>query len=377
MVNHSDNSKKKSLSAEALYAHYQRNRPVDTQSQKPGTDLNTATDTLYEDDTKLAETLYRHYQANRKSDTQVSIDTIMRKVSEQSVDHMVSREEQPLASSDEPQIHTIDAQPVHVDEQTKIDVPAANSANIFKRWVFPGVAAAVLGIVLIPMLMNTGSNPEGLQATLPTELSERATQTVAYIETPERATFGFADTTNAAQVAFSNGVFTTDLNLLIDADENVKTQMFLHTLVAAQASMQQGSLPDSLKKLSTNVQSNAVSMNDAIGAGESKASLHEYLATISAALQDMADTTEQLDWFVAGRSVESIRVAAEYAMENSDIKPLEQALVLANKVVQPTSEAPASGLLPELLQADLEGPEEFELASELLIKANDIILLMQ
>jgi len=225
--------------------------------------------------------------------------------------------------------------------------------------------------------MNTGSNPGNLQATLPTELSDQAELAVAYIEPPQNATFGFADTTNAARVAFNNGVVSTDLKLLVETEETSKTQQFLRALVATQNSAQQGPIPDDLKALSSKVQSSAVSMNDALGAGESKAGLREHVTAISTALEAMASTTEQKDWFNAGRSVESIRVAAEYALEHSDIKPLEQALSLAGKIEQPASQAPASEVLPQLLKADLNGPEEFEIASELLSKANDIKLLMQ
>jgi len=383
MANDSNDNEKDSMSAEALYVRYQRNRSVDAQTNQSETDLNITADASARTDTVLAENIYKHYQATRTSDAQVSIDTIMNKINKQSIGHVILQEEQPSVSSDTPQVHAIDAQPVLVDEQTQVDTPAANSSTIFKRWLLPGVAAAVLAVVLIPTLMNTGPNP-GLNpeeaqviATMPTELSDRAAQTVAYIEAPESATFGFADTTNAAQGAFNNGVIATDLKLLVDAGESLKTQQLLRTLVAAQTSAQQGSIPDSLKDLSGKVQTSAMSMSDAISAGEGEAVINTHLATISTALEDMAGAAEQMDWFIAGSSVESIRVAAEYALENSDVKPLEQSLVLANKVAQPVTEAPASKILSELLQADLNGPEEFEIASELLNQANDIKLLMQ
>ncbi len=379
MVNHSDNSDKKSTSAEALYAHYQRNRQVDTQTHKSKAGLNLSENALLENDNELAENLYKHYQATRTTNAQASVDAIMRKIGEQSLEQVISQEEQPLLSQDTPQIHTINAQPVQVDKQSQIDVPAANSSSVFKRWMLPGVAAAILGIALIPMLLNNSApNPEPLQVTLPTELSDSATQTVAYIDVPESTAFGFANTTNAAQFAFNNGVITTDLALLVEAEQTVKTQQFLRALVATQNSaQQQGAMSDSVKELSGQLLSSAVSMSDAIGAGESKAVLQEHLTTIYTALEKMAAETEQKDWFVAGQTVESIRVAAELALEHSDTKPLAQALNMANKMTHPTSEAPASELLPQLLQADLSGPEEFEKASELLTVANDIKLLMQ
>lgn len=382
MVNNS-NDNKESKSAEALYAYYQRNRSADVHTPKAGTGVDTVVDALAPDDSLLAENVYKHYQSTRTSDAQASIDTIMSKINEQSINHAVMQKEQPTVSSDTPQIHAIDAQPVQVDEQTQTDTPAANSSRIFKRWLLPGVAAAILAVVLIPTMMNTGSspglNPEEVHviATLPAELSDRAVQTVAYIEAPESTSFGFADTTNAAQVAFNNGVIVTDLRLLVDAGENTKTQQFLRTLVAAQNSAQQGPMPDSVKDLSDQVLTSAVNMNDAIGSGGSKVALNEHLAAISNALEDMAGVAEQVDWYIAGRSVESIRVSAEYALENSDIEPLEQTLLLANKIAQPANEAPASAILLKLLQADLNGPEEFEIASDLVNKANDIKLLMQ
>jgi len=376
MVKQSDNNETTPISAEALYKHYQRNRPVETQTRKSDVDLNTSTDSSSDADSAFAENLYSHYQANRTSDTPGSVDAIMRKVNEQAISRVVSQEEQPSLSPDAPQIHAIDAKPVPGDD-IQVDAPAANSSSIWNRWLLPGVAAAILGVVLIPMLMTTGSDPDGLQATVPSALHDRAAQSVAYIEAPASGSFGFADTTNAAQIAFNNGVITTDLELLVEADQSAKIRTFLRTLVADQKLVQQSSAPTGTEELSRKVQSSAVSMNDAISAGESKAVLHEHLVTISAALENIAQKTEQLDWYIAGRSVESIRVAAEYTLEHSDVKPLEEALLFSNKITQPSSEAPASGLLPELLQADLSGPEEFEKASELLSKANDIKLLMQ
>jgi len=377
MVDKSNNNENKSISAEAVYTHYQRNRPVNAQKTNSDTGVNTPIDSLTEGDAGFAENIFKHYQTTRSSDAQESIDAIMRKIHDQSISQVVSQEEQPSALSDTPQIHAIDVKPVSVNEQSQVGTPAANSSSIFKRWVLPGVAAAVLGIVLIPTLMNTGSNPESLHATLPTELSDQAEQAVAYIEPPASATFGFADTSNAAQIAFNNGVVATDLELLVEAKETSKTQQFLRTLVAAQNSAQQGSNPDDLVALSNSVKSSAVSLNEALGAGEGKAELREHVSAIGTALEAMAGATEQTDWFNAGRSVETIRVAAEYALEHSDTKPLDQALSVAGKMAQPASEAPASEVLPQLLKADLNGPEEFEIASELLNKANDIKLLMQ
>jgi len=340
-------------------------------------DLNSVIDSSTEADSAFAENLYGHYQATRTSHAHGSVDAIMRKIDAQAIDRVVSQEEQPSLSPGTAQIHAIDAKPVPVDESAQVEAPAANSSSIFNRWLLPGVAAAILGVVLIPMLMKTGSEPEGLHATLPSALNNRAAQTVAYIDAPASGSFGFADTTNVAQVAFNNGVITTDLELLVEADQSAKTRTFLRTLVSDQQSAQQGSTPADIEDLSREIQTSAISMNDAISAGEDKAVLLEHVVNISAALENMAQKTEQLDWFIAGRSVESIRVAAEYSLEHSDVKPLEQALSLGRKITEPSSEAPASGLLTELLQADLSGPEEFEKASELLSKANDIKLLMQ
>jgi len=156
MANDSNNNEENPISAEAVYAHYQRNRAVDAQKHnsdtKSDTNVNSAIDLLTEDDTAFAENIYRHYQATRTSDAQASVDTIMRKVHEQSITHVVSQEEQPPAMQDTPQIHAIDAKPVSasvssvsVDEQSQVDTPAANSpSNSNEHRVKPGKFASNL-----------------------------------------------------------------------------------------------------------------------------------------------------------------------------------------------------------------------------------------
>jgi len=379
MVNQLDNNNKKNLSVEELYVVYQHNRPVAAQTNNQDSDLQKSVvmHAAMEDDSLLAETLYKHYQATRGTDAQGSIDAIVQKVEQHTISRMLKQEEQPFVPLDVPQIHKLDAKRVTEGDHTQFEAPAANNASIWKRWVIPGVAVAILSVVFVPMMMNSDSGPEELHATLPTALSDQAAQSVAYIEVPKNGSLAFAGTTNAAQVAFINGVIVTDLTLLVEADQIVKTQQMLRALLAAQSTAQHDSTSKIKDDLSAKVHSNALGMSDAIDTGKNKTVLVEQLADIGSGLEAIAKKSDQLDWYLAGRSVESIRVAAQYALDKSDITPLKQALLLGNKLDQPKSQAPASGTLAQLLQADLSGPEEFVKAAELLDMANDIKLLMQ
>jgi len=359
-------------SAEALYRHYQRNRAAAAEQQTTDSESDTADIATTNTEPTMAEDLYQHYQSSRLTQEHGLIDAIMQKIDEQSVISVLPQDDQPLISKNNPQIRPLDLQPGRVNEQAQIDTAAANSSSIFKRWFLPGMAAAILAAVLIPLLTDKGPGIDAVQATLPEALSTYAEQSVAYINATQSASFGFSDTTNAAHAAFNSGVIATDLHLLVHAEQSADVRAILRVLVNAHGSMADGddSLIDQLK-------SNASGLDDAFAAGRSKLVLIEHLASIRSSLELMAKKSNQLDWYVAGTSVESVRVAAELALEISDVDPLKQVLLLARNTAQPVTDAPASGLLTQLKEADVTGPEEFVQTSEILDKARDIILLMQ
>lgn len=358
-----DNNENNKVSAAALYRRYQKARPTSGHT-RPDPDVARSvqkTQNTTSDKPAISESHYRHYQQNRATTTEASIDSVMRAIDDQSIDNILQKNKHPIISDGVPDIRPVSAKQGQVDANLVLaDAPAANTSTSYKRLILPTIAAAILGIVLIPLVLDKASKKVMVQATLPAALIAQATQAVALIDSPASEAFGFSDTSDAAKVAFNNGVNVTDLHLLMEADQIASAAPFLKAMISQ-----------------TDIRSTTKQLIETIDVGASNDVVKTHLNDLTLKIQDSSNQARQLDWFLVGRSVESIKIAAEFALEHSETQSLEQALTLASKLDRPANMQGVGGLLDELFQARLTSPDEFLQASKILITANDIKVLMQ
>lgn len=371
MSNPVDNKGEKKALAEDLYERYKATR----ESQASLESNADVTGVLHNQD---PEQVYKHYQTSRHDAKQASIDSIMDAIERDSVQSMLQDanggdlnsaqetnspqlQEQSITSQELRPIQSIDAVGGHVSLDDKQGgSEAANAPSLFKRFAIPAIAAALLTAVILPLVMNNNEQTGAMQVSVPASLIEQAPQLVSYINGARSSTFGFSAAEAAPQTAFQNGMAATDVTLLGNSDQQSLTTSLLQG-IAKQPAIR---LP-------------AEQLSAVVNNGADENTVLSARTVLLSALQTAAEKVDQADWFAAGQLVESIHLAAEYALETSDIEPLEQSLALIRQADAPRQSAPASAMLSDLQQIELLEAEPFVGARNVLLLTDDIKLLMR
>lgn len=95
------------------------------------------------------------------------------------------------------------------------------------------------------------------------------------------------------------------------------------------------------------------------------------------AVEKSVSESGQVAWYNAGRIVETVRVAAEYSLEQSDTKSIEQAMQWVHEARFPEDVSTVTPLFDTLSAAELTPPDAFEQTSQILKIVNNIKVLMQ
>jgi len=356
--------------AEALYQQHKVSRATSNIESKvtSSSESSLNTETLTQ-----AEGLYRQYQQGRAPTARISVDEIMETINRNTSFDPARQHDQPSGDAENSSMITR----INVTEGNVTDPigmgssPAANSPNIFKRFVFGTAAAILLGIVLIPNLIDRPTSHETPLALVPEALASAADQTVAYVEQPAGVTFGFSDSASLEKSAFNQGVLAADLTLAVEANEKTLASTILQQLLEVTSNSEID------KSTATGIRTAIQVLFDAIKDDAAQQELKIHQNNLFTMLETAVEHRQQLNWYLTGHSVESIRIAAELALANSDLTSLEQALAEAKERPQPPVIDPASNQFNALLHMPIDGVEKFVQTGEILRVANDIKLLMQ
>ncbi len=408
MANESDSTgTTEPSSAEAVYQQYKQTRlsaskaPTDSDTVKSASDVASlaSQDDAAFDSTQMAEHVYRHYKQNRTSENKSTIDALMQAINKHVdlvgvEDHInslngnqVRPQDNRLLDSqrpggplqhDQPQtdslqtseIINIDAKQGQVVSDIALDKNAANSSNRFKRFMLPALAAALLSIALIPVIINQPSEPAVLQASLPEPLLDNAEQSVAFVSDRSPQAFGFTDS-EATKLAFNHGIGLVEVELLLNANKGKEIIPYLEPFYLS------GQPSADLQPDRESVHGAAIHLVSALNVDGYPDMLQRSFDNLQIEVENSLSDSDQIAWYNAGRIVETIRVAAEYSLEQSDTKSVEQAMQWAHEARFPEDVSTVSPLFDALSAAKLTPPDAFEQTSQILKTVNNIKALMQ
>jgi len=365
-----DTNKQESGLAETLYHAYQANRH---DVKKVSVSIPIGSRIEDNQSSPSAELLFRQHQQQRFSGSgEVSVDSVLDLFREESGSLLISQRDQPDSIGTTPAIESVSATEGRMGGEVKASNAANERQSSWWKRLSVGVAAALLlGFVFIPQLMKPSAQSGSSLDSLPVALSNDAGKAKEYIDTTGAGSFGFSDNDSMAKKAFNLGVIAIDIRLSVKGADQQLSKTLLKSLLAA-----------ATDKSATNSDTEEIPNSirlvyNAIDAGADKGEVSRLLQDSLNQIRASIIEGKQLDWYLAGGSVESIRVAAEVALEYSDLTALEQALATGKRLNTPVGVSPIEKQFSDLVNYSLQGKEKFIQVNEIKKMAEDIKLVMQ
>jgi len=362
--------RKESRQAEALYKAYRANRQGGVKASAP------KQNTVEQHETQApssAESLYAQHRRVRTSRGEVmSVDSLLDIVHEEYNAEVMPRRDQPDIADEALTIETISVAQGRIGREFDATNAADKRATHWWKRSTVGIAAAVvLAILLIPKLMETSPQPGNTPDTLPIALSNDALRAIAFIDPDVAGSFGFSDDNSIVKYAFNTGVLGVNLRLAVEGANQQLAKAVLRVLLTFLP--EQSAIATNIDDLQRNIQT----VYNAIDTGTTETDLSIQVQKLLATLEASISEENQLPWYLAGSSVESIRIGAEIALEHSDVTALEQALTHGKSAIKPSHITTINRQYSDLVNYPLAGDEIFVQANEIKKMAEDIKLVMR
>lgn len=320
------NEKSDKLDPDVLYRQYQSKR-LNFIDEKLMVE-SRATGLTIDNDSE-PERLYQLYRGTRSADRDASIDAIL---------HLISKETE--AGRMEVQQQGVPVDQTKTDRRwyarlfslpgdmlKKLRGPTGSAPPLFLFGI-PALAACLVAVLVLPMLIGQPSRFE----LMPESLIRNASIIGDYVESSQVSSLGFSSGDEVEKQAFMHGVISTDIEVLESGRGDTASLEKLEFLKSQLASM---------------------------GAVQS------------------VDGKSAEEWFEVGVVVESISLAAQYAIDSEDSQPLAEALRNLKTAIPENNRLSSAKSLIELSESTVAESVDFPEVRMILDKVRSIKILMQ